>query len=421
MNKTKTIQAVVVVFAAFLIGYFVGTTKINIALKNYNPVLSVASREPPPGVNVDFSNFWTVWENVENKYYDKTKIDPQKMVNGAIEGMLGALGDPYTVYLPPATNENFKQGLAGEFQGIGAELGMKDKKVIVISPLENSPAQKSGIKPEDTILKVDGASTEGWSLSQAVEKIRGPKGSTVTLNVLHKDAKSGSDIKIIRDTITVKSIDGYVKKVKDIEGIKITNTLKSHENDEVMYLRLSQFGDNTNKEWITLMNKLNLVSSKSPSFAGIVLDLRNNPGGYLSDATFIASEFIKQGETVVIQETGGTRAVMKAERRGLFLTTPLVILINKGSASASEIVSGALSDHKRAKLVGETTFGKGTIQQANDLGGGAGVHITVAKWLTPEGTWVNGKGIEPDVKVSLDSKDPAHDLQLEKAIEELVR
>ena len=344
------------------------------------------------------------------------------MLNGAIAGMLQTLGDPYTVYLPPTSNDNFKQGLAGEFQGIGAELGTKDNKIIVISPLENSPAIKAGVKPEDTILKVEGESTQGWSLAQAVEKIRGPKGTTVTLSIQHKGARNPENIKIVRDVITVKSIDGYVKRIKDIQNIKITNNLKPHENSEVMYLKLSQFGDNTNKDWIALINKLHLSTEKNPNFKGAVLDLRNNPGGYLSDATFIAAEFIKQGQTVVIQETGGgARTTLTTERRGLLLDSPLVVLINKGSASASEIVSGALVDHRRAKLVGEASFGKGTIQQANDLGNGAGVHVTVAKWLTPKGTWVNGKGLEPDVKVSLDTKDPAHDAQLEKAIEELIK
>jgi len=422
MNRVRGFQIILVVLAAFFLGYFVGTTKINLQLKNYNPILSVSSKEPPPGVNVDFANFWAVWESVDSKYYDKTKIDPQKMLNGAIAGMLQTLGDPYTVYLPPTSNDNFKQGLAGEFQGIGAELGTKDNKIIVISPLENSPAIKAGVKPEDTILKVEGESTQGWSLAQAVEKIRGPKGTTVTLSIQHKGARNPENIKIVRDVITVKSIDGYVKRIKDIQNIKITNNLKPHENSEVMYLKLSQFGDNTNKDWIALINKLHLSTEKNPNFKGAVLDLRNNPGGYLSDATFIAAEFIKQGQTVVIQETGGgARTTLTTERRGLLLDSPLVVLINKGSASASEIVSGALVDHRRAKLVGEASFGKGTIQQANDLGNGAGVHVTVAKWLTPKGTWVNGKGLEPDVKVSLDTKDPAHDAQLEKAIEELIK
>ena len=351
------------------------------------------------------------------------------MLNGAISGLVESVGDPYTIYLPPVSNNDFKQGLAGQFQGIGAELGIKDNKIIIISPLSDSPAQRAGIKAGDTILKVDGVSIEGWTLSQTVSKIRGPKGTIVTLSVLHKDPPAGragsknpQDIKITRDVIVVKSIDGFIKKVMDFENIKLTSILKAHENEEVIYLRLSQFGDNTNKDWLALVNNLNLKVQNNPNFKGIVLDVRNNPGGYLTDAAFIASEFLKEGTPVVIQETGaGERTILRASRRGLFINTPIVILINKGSASASEIVSGALKDNGRTKLVGETSFGKGTIQQAEDLGNGAGFHITIAKWLTPNGTWVNEKGLIPDIKVSLDSKDQTRDSQLEKAIEELVK
>lgn len=422
MNKTRKLQLIVLILITFFLGYFIGTSKVSLDWKNYKPVLGVASKEPPPGVNVDFANFWAAWEGVNTKYYDKTKIDPEKMLNGAISGMLGTLEDPFTIYLPPVNNKDFKQGMAGEFTGIGAELGTRENKIVVISPLSDSPAIKAGVKPEDTILKVDGVSTQGWSLAQAVTKIRGPKGTTVALTIQSKDAKNSRDVKITRDVITVKSIDGYVKKIKDIGGIKITDALKPNAEKDIMYLRLTQFGDKTNDDWEALINELNLKVQNNPNFEGIVLDLRNNPGGYLSDAAFITSEFIEKGQTVVIQEEGtGSKTKLNAERKGLLLDKPLVVLINKGSASASEIVSGALRDYNRAKLVGETSFGKGTVQQAVDLGQGAGVHITIAKWLTPKGTWVNGKGLEPDVKVTPDTKDQSHDVQLEKAIEELLK
>ena len=429
-DRIKGFQFIILILIAFFGGYYFGVNKISLDWKNYKPVLSISSKEPPPSLsNLDFSNFWTVWQSLENNYYDKSKLDPAKMLNGAISGLVESVGDPYTIYLPPVSNNDFKQGLAGQFQGIGAELGIKDNKIIIISPLSDSPAQRAGIKAGDTILKVDGVSIEGWTLSQTVSKIRGPKGTIVTLSVLHKDPPAGragsknpQDIKITRDVIVVKSIDGFIKKVMDFENIKLTSILKAHENEEVIYLRLSQFGDNTNKDWLALVNNLNLKVQNNPNFKGIVLDVRNNPGGYLTDAAFIASEFLKEGTPVVIQETGaGERTILRASRRGLFINTPIVILINKGSASASEIVSGALKDNGRTKLVGETSFGKGTIQQAEDLGNGAGFHITIAKWLTPNGTWVNEKGLIPDIKVSLDSKDQTRDSQLEKAIEELVK
>ena len=422
-DRVKGFQFIILILVAFFGGYYFGVNKISLDLKNYKPVLSITSKEPPPSLSsLDFSNFWAVWQSLENNYYDKSKLDPAKMLNGAISGLVESIGDPYTIYLPPVSNNDFKQGLAGQFQGIGAELGIKDKKIIIISPLSDSPAQKAGIKAGDLILKVDGASTEGWTLSQTVSKIRGPKGTTVTLSILHKDSKNPQDVKITRDVIVVKSIDGFIKKIADVEKIKLTSILKAAENDEIIYLKLSQFGDSTNKDWLSLVNKLNLEVQGNPAFKGIVLDLRNNPGGYLTDAVFIASEFLKEGTPVVIQETGGgERSTLRVSRRGLFINTPIVILINKGSASASEIVSGALKDNGKAKLIGETSFGKGTIQQSEDLGSGAGFHVTIAKWLTPNGIWVNGKGLAPDILVSLDSKDQTRDSQLEKAIEVLVK
>lgn len=422
-DRVKGLQFIILILIAFFGGYYFGVNKISFDWKNYKPVLSISSKEPPPSLSsLDFSNFWAVWQSLENNYYDKSKLDPLKMLNGAISGLVESIGDPYTVYLPPPSNNDFKQGLAGQFQGIGAELGEKDKKIIIISPLSGSPAQKAGVKAGDMVLKVDGESTQGWTLSQTVSKIRGPKGTSVTLSILHKDSKNPQDIKIIRDIIVVKSIDGFIKKIKDIENIKFSSILKLHENDEIIYLKLSQFGDSTNKDWLSLVNNLNLKVQSNPNFKGIILDVRNNPGGYLTDAAFIASEFLKEGTPVVVQETGGgERSILRALRRGLFINTPIVILINKGSASASEIVSAALKDNGRARLVGETSFGKGTIQQAEDLGHGAGFHVTIAKWLTPNGTWVNGKGLPADISVSLPSKGEFTDTQLEKAIEELVK
>lgn len=417
--RSRLFQLLVTAFIAALIGYQVGVSKIAIAWQEYKPLISITSKEPPTNrASVDFTLFWTVWDKIETKYYDKTAIDPQKILNGAIAGMVGSLGDPYTVYLPPVQNSGFKEGLAGEFQGIGAELGMRGQQIIVSKPLYGSPAQKAGVRIGDSIIKVDNVSTFGWDLNQAVSKIRGPKGTTVTITVVHKDDDKQTDIKITRDTITVKSVESWVKKVSEIEGIKLPAALK---DKRVAYIRLSQFGDKTNKEWVGMVNAIDLEIKKSGKIEGIVLDLRNNPGGYLHDAVFISSEFIKSGTIVREEMAGGITSSLSVSRQGLFTEIPVVVLINKGSASASEIVSGALRDHKRATLVGEISFGKGTVQTAEELGGGAGLHVTIAKWLTPNGTWVHEKGLVPDVSVALDLKDPSHDKQLEKAVESLVK
>ena len=419
MNRIKSLQLIVIILISGLIGYYVGINNVKVSWKNFKPSASVINKEAPASVsNVDFSLFWNVWNRLESNYYDKTKLDPQKMLNGAITGMTQSLEDPYTMYLPPNQNTNFKDGLAGQFSGIGAELGTQDKQIIVIAPLTGSPAEKAGIKAGDKILKVNGETTANWTLPFTVDKIRGPKGTSVVLTILHKDSEKPKEIKIVRDTITVKSVAGWVKNAKDISGIKISKNV----NGKIAYIRLSQFGDSTNSDWVSIISKFNLQMQADKDIKGLIIDLRNNPGGYLSDAVYISSEFLKQGTPVVLEENSqGARITLSVTRYGLMHEVPLVILMNKGSASASEIVSGALRDNKRAILVGETSFGKGTIQEAQDLGNGAGLHITIAKWLTPNGIWINGKGLKPDIEAALDEKDQSHDSQLEKAVLQLLK
>ena len=418
MNKVKVLQVLLGLFIVFVFGYYFGVNKVTVDWKAYKPNVSVISKEPPSGISsVNFTPFWTVWEKLLAGYYDKSKLDQQKMLNGAISGMVSSLGDPFTLYLPPVQNNDFKEGLAGQFSGIGAELGTKDKAIIVISPLDGSPAQKSGIKAGDAIVTVDGQSTVGWNISQAVEKIRGPKGTQVALGIIRKDNSKKIDIKITRDVINVKSVAMETRSANCTkDGCKIvskTDTCKGSCTG-FLYIRLSQFGDNTNQEWLNLVGNMSQRVKNDKNIKGIVFDLRNNPGGYLTDATFIASEFLDKGKAVVSQDNGVTdKSTMYVTRDGLFTKEKVIVLINKGSASAAEIVSGALRDNNRAKLVGETSFGKGTIQTAEDLGDGAGLHVTIAKWLTPNGTWVNEKGLTPDVAVNLDANNPSVDTQLE--------
>ena len=426
--RIRTLQIIIVIVVAFLGGYYFGVSKVTLDWQNYKPVLSVVNKEPPAGlINIDFNPFWIVWQKLATDYYDKTKIDQQKMLNGAITGMVSALGDPFTMYLPPVQNTNFKQGLAGQFSGIGAELTTQDNNIIVIAPLDGSPAEKAGIKAGDTIIKVDGQSTIGWDISKTVNLIRGPKGTTVTLTVVHKDNKKQADLTITRDVITVKSVAMNISDAKCTGSgcslIAKGDTCSSGTCVKYAYLRLSKFGDSTNQDWESMIKGISQQINNDKSIKGVVLDLRNNPGGYLTDAQFIASEFLPMGTKVVSEDTGTTQSELDVQRQGLLTSTNIkvVVLINGGSASASEIVSGALRDNKRAILVGEKSFGKGTVQEAEDLGDGAGLHVTIAKWLTPNGTWVHGKGLTPDVVVSLDPKDPSRDTQLEKAVFELLK
>lgn len=428
MNKNfslKGFQLILIIVIASLVGYFFGTREVSVKWKNYLPIASVSPRVPPPTQGVDFTLLYSVLDKINRDYFDKSKIDSTKLLYGAISGMLMSLDDPYTSFFPPKENTAFKTQMAGEFSGIGAELGMKDKKIIVMSPIDGSPAQKAGIKSGDFIVAVDGNDTYGWDIGKAVENIRGPKGSSVKLSVLHEGAKKPTDITIVRDSIKVDSVTSWVKKVS-CEGDSCKEvTTDCPSCSTIGYIRISQFGDRTNEEWTAKINTMYNEFKKNSQVKGVVLDLRNNPGGYLNDAVFIAGEFIKKGQVVVMQEDGsGQRTEMRVDRDGMMLDKPLVVLINKGSASASEIVSGALRDHKRAKLVGDNSFGKGTVQQAIDVENGASIHLSIAKWLTPNGTWVHKKGLEPDIVVSFDEKKSpagAFDNQLQAAIQQLIR
>lgn len=374
---------------------------------NSKPTFSNSS--VPETKNIDFSLFWDVWNRLEESYIDKKALSPQKMFYGAISGMVSSLDDPYTEFLPPKENKDAKDSLAGHFNGIGAQLGVREKRIIVVAPLKGTPAEVSGLKPGDWIIKVDGKETTNWSLSQAVTKIRGKKGTKVTLNILSEGKTKPRDVSIVRDMINVSSVDWEVKQA-------------SGSGRQVIHLKLSQFGGQTNDEWTKAVAQIkDYLSTDSGKTKGIVLDIRNNPGGYLSGAVFIASEFLEEGPVVIQEENRGRRQSFSVNRKGELTDIPLIVLVNQGSASASEIVAGAIQDRKRAKVAGEKTFGKGSIQDVQELAGGAGLHVTVAKWLTPSEKWINGSGITPDVLIKADEKNPEKDAQLIKAIDLLVK
>lgn len=394
-------------------GYKLGeyTTSVSkVERTNYN-ILNTSA--PNNLKNIDFSLFWDTWNTVEQKFIDKKKLDPQKMFYGAIKGMVASLDDPYTFFLTPDENKQSKDDLGGKFEGIGAQLGLRDSQIIIVAPLKNSPAEKAGIKTGDIIVKVDDQSVKGWTLPQAVSKIRGNKGTKVKLTI----ARNGKelDFTIIRDQIIVESVELSYASRQDC----------SSNCPNVAYLKINQFGDNTNEEWDSKINEIREKWSQKQS-KGLVLDLRDNPGGYLDSAVYLANEFLPQGKLIVKQEsTTSENKDYYSIRYGKLQDIPLVILLNKGSASASEILSGALRDHKRATLVGEKSFGKGSVQEALELKTGAGLHVTVAKWILPNGDWVNGKGIEPQIAVenkisegNTVTKD--NDSQLEKAIEQII-
>lgn len=397
--KLKTLRNIIFIVSLLVlsggIGYNLGQKnslggEVSTAPASYN----IINQNVPLSKNLDFTLFWTVWDKLNQSYYDKTVLDAQKMFYGAISGMVASLGDPYTVFLTPSLNKETKDELGGLFEGIGAELGFKDKKIVVIAPLPDSPAVKAGLLAGDWIGKINGKDTGAITLPEAVSLIRGPKGTTVTLTILHVKSDKPIDITIVRDTIVVKSVDLSFK-------------------GNIAVLKISRFGDTTNEEWDKAVTQ---IAQKS-GIKGLVLDLRNDPGGYLTGSIYIASDLLNGGTVVMQEDANKVRQSYNVDRVGKLLNIPIVALINKGSASASEIVAGALQDRKRAKLVGETSFGKGTIQNAEDLGQGAGLHVTVAKWLTPNGRWIHGVGLTPDYPVPMDAANPDKDPQLDKALQ----
>jgi carboxyl-terminal processing protease len=399
------------------IGYRLGEQKTSVSFTQEKRI--VVNQSQPTAVPVDFSLFWDVWQRINRSYIDRATIDPQKMVWGAIAGMVDSLEDPYTTFLRPQDNKDFKDNLGGAFEGIGAQLGTKDNRVIVIAPLKGTPAEAAGIRAGDYIMKVDGVDTSGWSVTEAVNKIRGPKGTTVKLSILHLTDSGPTDISIVRNTINIPSVEWWVKPVSEIPEISgIVAAKKLQQNANVAYIRLSQFGDNTNVEWGSAVPK---ILSAGSSVKGLILDVRNNPGGYLEGAVYIASEFVKRGVIVSQINSDGTKEDFSVNRQGKLLTIPMVVLMNKGSASAAEIVSGALRDYKRATLVGETTFGKGSVQTPEELPDGSSVHITTGRWLLPNGDSITKKGITPDIVVSMDAVSATADAQLEKAVELLLK
>lgn len=397
------------------IGFSLGQRQVSLHWENYQPKVLIERTLPAEKQDIDFSIFWDVWDRLYASYLDKSALSPAKMVYGAIQGMVSSLGDPYTVFLSPDEQKRSKEDLGGAFEGVGIQLGYKNGNLAVIAPLSGMPAEKAGVKAGDLILKIEDQETTGITLPEAVKLIRGPTGTTIKLTLLHEGEDEPYEVAIARGTIIVKSVEAELVNTEEQKG--------TEAQKKIAHLKLMRFGERTDEEWHEAVNEIisECQSVKVSGCQGVVLDLRNNPGGYLSGAVFIASEFLSGGVVVQQELADGRRETFSVDRRGRLLDIPLVVLVNKGSASASEIVAGALSEQGRAEIVGETTFGKGTIQEAQDLPSGTGLHITTARWLLPSGESVDKKGVIPDYEVKLDPEKPEEDLQLEKAIELLVK
>lgn len=364
------------------------------------------SLTPPQEKEVSFDTFWEVWNILEKDYLEAEKLNNKEMVDGAIQGMVASIDDPYTVYLPPSDNKRAGEDLQGSFFGVGIELGYIDDTLAIISPLEDTPADQAGLEAGDLILHVrddnkgiDEDSSQ-WGLNEAVEKIRGAKNTEVVFTIYRESVEAPFDVAVRRDEILVDSV-----KLEFVE----------YEGKQVAHLRVSRFGGRTQEEWDSAVNK---IITHQPPIAGIVLDFRNNPGGFFDGAIDLASDFI-ENDVVVSQKGRLTHQDYKSNGLARLKNYPLVVLVNKGSASASEIVAGALRDDLGIKLVGTQTFGKGTVQDRMELSNGGGIHVTVGRWMLPGGDWIHDEGIPVDVEVEF-NPDTEEDEVLNKGLEVLM-
>lgn len=329
-----------------------------------------------------------------NSYVEK--VEEKKLVEGAIQGMLSTLDDPYSVYMDKDTAKQFNQSLESSFEGIGAEVSTVDGKIMIVSPFKNSPAEKAGLKPHDQILKVDGESIEGLALYEATLKIRGKKGTTVELEIERKGLREPLKVKVVRDEIPQVTVHADMKKVS---------------GEKVGYLEITSFSENTSKEFKKELNALEKEGMDS-----LLIDVRGNPGGLLSSVEEILRELIVKDKPLYqIEERSGekTRFFSTLEKVKDY---PVGVLTDKGSASASEILAGALKEAGGYPVIGEKTFGKGTVQQAVPMGDGSNIKLTLYKWLTPDGNWIHKKGIEPTIEVSQPAIYNTHPIQVEKPL-----
>lgn len=329
--------------------------------------------------------FTRIIEIVDKQYVEP--VDEEELIEGAIRGMLSSL-DPHTVYLPPRMYKDFKSDTTGKFGGIGIEITIRDDVLTVVSPIEDSPAFKAGIQSGDKIVKINGKSTKGMSLIEAVQKMRGPRGKKVTITIFRKGVRDPFDVTLTRAIIKVTSI-----KYEDL-------------GDGLGYIRITSFQEKTANNLKKALKKLE--EEMEGSLRGIILDLRNNPGGLLSEAVRVSDIFMSKGVIVSTKGRHTEEEVRKAHKNGSYAKLPVVVLVNGGSASAAEIVAGALQDSRRAKVMGTTSFGKGSVQTILDMGDKSALKITIAKYYTPKGRSIEGRGINPDILVSKEQWEKAY-------------
>ena len=399
-------------FAVLILGAVIAVGSFNLGFNSGEKSLSTAvtgienTAEDKPA-NVDFAPFWKAWNLINEKYVPASTtsktVGDQEKVWGAIKGLTGSLDDPYTVFFPPVESELFEADIRGNFEGVGMEVVAKDGAIIVIAPLKNSPASKAGIMAGDRIIKIDSKETAHLSTEDAVQIIRGPKGTRVTLTIFRNGEREPFDIEVVRDVIDIPTID-----TKELPG-------------GIFVIELYSFSAQSPNLFRVALREFILSDNDK-----LILDLRGNPGGYLEAAIDMASWFLPPSKVVVREDFGQSRDEKVYRSKGYDIFSEnlkFVILVDRGSASASEILAGALAEHSRAILVGDQTFGKGSVQELVNITSRTSLKITIARWLTPNGLSISQDGIKPEflVKYSTADREAGRDPQLEKAIEILTQ
>lgn len=382
-----------VVLCFFVVGIYLGSLNKDFLNQKFS---NLYPKEKTDETKVDLKDFWKAWDLINEKHPNSSELEEKERIYGAIKGLIGSLDDPYSTFFTPEEKKIFEEDIAGNFSGVGMEVGMKDKTLTVISPLKNTPAYKAGIKSGDKILKIDDTITNDLSIDEAIKLIRGEKGTVVNLSIYREGETKPRDIKITRDIINVPSLETEKRK------------------DGIFVIKFYSFSANSMEMFRDAIAEFSKIKNDK-----LIIDLRGNPGGYLEASVDVASWFLPSGKTVVIEDFGETKKEKIYRSYGYDVfneNLKLVILIDGGSASASEILAGALQDHKKALIIGEQSYGKGSVQEVVDITKDTILKITVANWLTPNGNSISNKGVTPDVVVSRGDK-VEEDLQLDKAIE----
>ncbi len=409
------------VAGAFGLGYFLRDrtdTETLVPVTATGSASASATGTPSDGAP-DFAVLGEIYDVFKDEFVDPDRLDGDQAMQGAISGLIGTLNDPHSTYIDPATYR-LTGGAAGSYEGIGASVDQRNNEIIIVQPFPGSPAEKAGIKPGDAILAVNGESTDGWTVEKGISVIRGESGTEVTITVRHADGTT-QDVTVTREEIKFDTVGGCpdAPNPSDTTSSQISPTCPlldaaGQPTEDLAYIYISQFTENTPEELDAILEKLN-----EGDYKGLILDLRNNPGGFLQETVDVTDEFLNEGRILSEIDRDGGEQTWDADDGGDATEIPMVILMNENSASGSEVLAGALQDHGRAKVIGQKSFGKGTVNRFFPLSNGGAVYVTIGRWFTPNGTQIEGSGITPDIEVvpTDEDIDQERDVVLFRAIE----